>query len=129
MQLFAQAAPPGSRLLRVTGAARTPGLSVWSTRAANGTVRAVLINKSRSANRTVALRPPPGMAATATIERLRGPSVHARRGITLGGASYGASTTTGRLPAMSDTAIARRGRSFGIAVPRASAALVTLTPR
>ena len=34
LELFAQAAPAGARLLPVTGAARTPGLSVWATRAA-----------------------------------------------------------------------------------------------
>ena len=91
LQLFAQAAPPRSRLLHVTGVAATPGLSVWATRATDGTVRVVLINKSARANRTIALRPPAGLRAAATIERLTASGVHARRGIRLGGQTYGAS--------------------------------------
>jgi len=129
LQLFAQAAPPGSRLLALTGAARTPGLSVWATRATDGTVRVVLINKSATADHAVALRPPAGLRSAASIERLTAGGVHAHRGITIGGRSYGASTTTGRLAPLQTTTVTRRGQGFAISVPRASAALITIAPR
>ncbi len=43
--MFAEATPPGSRLVRVSGTA-APGLSTWATLGPDGTVRVVLINKS-----------------------------------------------------------------------------------
>ncbi len=54
--MFAEAAPPGARLLPV--AYRAPAtLRIWSTRARDGRVRVVLINDSRSRPATVAVRP------------------------------------------------------------------------
>jgi hypothetical protein len=129
LQLFAQAAPPRSRLLHLTGVATTPGLSVWATRATDGTVRVVLINKSVRADHTVALRPPSGLRAAATIERLTASGVHAARDITLGGRTYGASTTTGRLAPLQATSVTRQGRAFAVSLPHASAALVTIAAR
>ncbi|MDQ2898121.1 MAG: glycosyl hydrolase family 79 C-terminal domain-containing protein, partial [Actinomycetota bacterium] len=129
LQLFAQAAPPGSRLLPLTGVASTPGLSVWATRTTDGTVRVVLINKSATADHAIALRPPAGLRAAATIERLTAAGVHAHRGITIGGRTYGASTTTGRLTPLQATSVIRRGRAFAISLPHASAALITIAAR
>ncbi|HET9105485.1 MAG TPA: glycosyl hydrolase family 79 C-terminal domain-containing protein [Solirubrobacteraceae bacterium] len=129
LELFAQAAPAGARLLPVAGGTRMPGLSVWATRAPNGTVRTVLINKSTRSDRTVNLRPPAGLAATATIERLRGPSVHARGHITLGGATYGPDTSSGRLATVHVTAVRGGSAGYTVVVPHASAALVTFAPR
>jgi hypothetical protein len=54
------------------------------------------------------------------------PSAHAKREVSLGGRTYGASTETGRLaPLEVARAHARRGR-VTLAMPRASAALVTI---
>ncbi len=75
------------------------------------------------------LRPPAGLRTAATIERLTASGVHARRGITLGGRSYGASTTTGRLAALQSAAVARRGHGFVVSLPRASAVLLTIAAR
>ncbi len=129
LQLFAQAAPPGSRLLHLTGVAGTRGLSVWATRAIDGTVRVVLINKSATTDHAIALRPPAGLRAAAAIERLTASSVHAHRGITIGGRTYGARTTTGRLAPLRATTVTRRGPAFAISLPRASAALITIPSR
>jgi len=129
LQLFAQAAPPGSRLLPLTGVTRTPGLSVWATRATDGAVRVVLINKSVTADHAIALRPPAGLRAAASIERLTAGGVHAHRGITIGGRTYGASTATGRLAPLQAATVTRRGRAFAVSLPRASAALVTIAAR
>ena len=129
LQLFAQAAPPGSRLLSLTGVAGTPALSAWATRAPDGTVRVVVINKSATAAHTIALRPPAGLSATATIERLTAPSLTARRGIRLGGRAYGTATPTGRLTPVQTTQIVRRARAFPVTVGRGSATLVTFAAR
>jgi len=129
LQLFAQAAPPGSRLLSLTGVARNPGLSVWATRATDGTVRVVLINKSATADHAIVLRPPAGLRAAASVERLTAGGVHAHRGIIIGGRTYGATTRTGRLAPLQTTTVTRRRRAFAVSLPRASAALVTIAAR
>jgi hypothetical protein len=121
--MFARAAPPGSRLLRISGDAGGQ-IKLWATRAADGTIRVVAINKGVAA-RDLALRLP-GSRHAATLERLRAPSLTASRGVTLGGQSYGAVTDTGDLSGARDVqpAKATDGR-YVIHVPAASAALLT----
>ncbi len=90
-------------------------------------MRVVLINDSRRRPATVALRAP-GAAASATGVRLRAPRVAAKAGVTLGGQSFGAATTTGRLggPQRQFTLARVQGR-FVVRLPPASATL--LAPR
>jgi hypothetical protein len=134
--MFAQAAPPGARLL--AAAYRGPAtLRVWSTRSRDGQVRVVLINDSRARSVTVAVHPPaahgladgPGLT-TATGVLLRAPHADATTGVTIGGQSFGASTTTGELSgaARSFTLRAVQG-SFVVRVPPATATLLTLSSR
>jgi hypothetical protein len=60
LQLFAEAAPPASRLLRVRGVGGGGSvLSVWATRATDGIDRVLLIDKDPARAETVTLRPPP----------------------------------------------------------------------
>jgi hypothetical protein len=127
LQLFAQAAPVGARLIGLHGLHRAPGLSAWATRTGDGTVRVVLINKSQSVNRNVTLRAP-GAVRSATIERMQARSVYSGD-VTLGGRSYGASTSTGRLATPALESVSRRRPGYLVSVPRGSAALITFAPR
>jgi hypothetical protein len=123
LQLFAQAAPVGSRLLAVHGAPHSSTLSVWATRGADGRDRVVLIDKDPGHPQTVTL----AARGTVTVERMQAPGLAATSGVTLGGRTYGRSTATGRLQTPRTTGI--RPDSHGdvtVTVPGASAALVTL---
>jgi hypothetical protein len=71
------------------------------------------------------LRLPAGSGTTATIERMLAPSAHAKRRVTLGGRTYGA-TETGQLPAPEVARVRARGGKVTLSVPGASAALVTV---
>jgi hypothetical protein len=120
--MFAQAAPPGSRLAATT-TANARGLTVWATRGRKGRTRVVLINEGPD-SRTVALSA--AGAGPATLERLRAPSLTSTAGVTLGGQSFGTRTTTGRLAGRSSIAdlTASQGR-YVFTLPAESAALVT----
>lgn len=109
LEMFAQAAPPGARLLDVSG---SPGsVRAWATRAPNGTVHVVLINEDTARRRTLAVRIP-GAHRRATLERLRGKGITATTGVTLGGAS----------------AVRASSRGYVLTLPRASAAMLTIAP-
>ncbi|HUB04346.1 MAG TPA: glycosyl hydrolase family 79 C-terminal domain-containing protein [Solirubrobacteraceae bacterium] len=126
LQMFAQAAPAGSRLLRVSPAG-TAHLEVWATRALDHTIRIVVINESSRA-RTVELRLRATVAA-GTLERLEAPSLSARRGVTLGGQSFGTSTPTGLLAGpVRTSAVAWSARGYVFRVAAGSAAMLTLPP-
>lgn len=126
LELFAQAAPPGARLLRVSRHGADDGLSVWATRAPDHKVRVVVINKSQTQRKTVTVGLPAGAGRTATVERMLAPSAGAKRRVTLGGRTYGATTKTGRLRT-AEVALApiTKGR-VTLSMPRASAALVAV---
>ncbi|HTU95583.1 MAG TPA: glycosyl hydrolase family 79 C-terminal domain-containing protein [Solirubrobacteraceae bacterium] len=126
LQLFAQAAPAGARLLSVSRRGADAGLSVWATRAPDRSLRVVVINKSRAQRKTVTVRLPAGAGTTATVERMLAPSAAAKQGVSLGARTYGATTQTGQLrPARVAAATVTRGR-VTLSVPRASAALLTV---
>jgi hypothetical protein len=137
MLMFAQAAPPGSQLLPVSG--RPPStLRVWSTRDTGGRVRVILINDSRSRAVTVAVRPPAPAPAgspaaptpTATAVQLRAPHADATSAVTIDGQSFGATTTTG-IPAgvTSSATVPATAGAFVVTVPAASATLLTIGAR
>ncbi|MGI8715291.1 MAG: glycosyl hydrolase family 79 C-terminal domain-containing protein [Solirubrobacteraceae bacterium] len=129
LQLFAQATPPGSRLLALPRLGHRSLLSVWATRAADGSTRVVLIDKDPNRGATVTLRPPRGASARATLERLTAPGVDSRNGITLGGRTYGRETYSGRLAAPRAASLAPAASGgYRLTVPRGSAALVTFAP-
>ena len=127
MMMFAQATPPGSRLLGLAGK-RAAGLSAWATKATGGQIRVVLINKSLDQTQVITVRLP-STAAPATLERLQAPNAGARTGITLGGQGFGAATATGRLADPSaGTRFTPTSRGYRISLPAASAAMLTLAP-
>ena len=126
LEMFAQAAPAGSRLLSVSRP-RTRQLQAYATQDPRGTVRAVVINEGSGA-RTVDVRVH-GASRTGTIELLTAPSIGATSGVTLGGQSYGNSTTTGRLAGARKTnTIAPTRGGYVLSVPPASAVMLTMPP-
>ena len=94
LMMFAQAAPPGSRLLQISGS--SSGLKVWATRATDGTVRIALINENSTGAATLSLRIP-GKHAAGSLSRLLAPHLESTRRITLGGQTFGSATRTGKL--------------------------------
>lgn len=123
--MFAQAAPPGARLVPLNGGSPA-GFKRWATLAPNGRLRVVLINKSLTWRRVVVLelRVASGVAR---IQRLQAPSAASPAGVTIGGQSFGSQTATGELtgPAQTELLAPRAGR-YVVTVPRASAALITI---
>jgi hypothetical protein len=125
MVMFAQAAPAGSHLLRL-GTAAPAGVKIWGTRASDGVVHVVVINKRLAKSQFLRITVP-GAHGAAEVEQLRAPSVHATGGVTLGGQTFGAETSTGALagPALHQT-VASSGGGYPITVPAASATMLTL---
>lgn len=122
--LFSQAAPAGSRLLPVA-AGDQRHLRAWATLAPDHLVRVLLINVGGATRATV--HAPAGYGAqAASVEWLRARSAYATAGVTLGGRRFGV-TGTGALPAPRLAVARPRGGSFRIAMPGASAALLTLS--
>lgn len=125
--MFARAAPPGSRLLRVLSPPQTR-LRAWATRGADGRLRLLLINDSPDRGAQVRVRVPRGYRGTiASVERLRAPGAAATTGITIGGRRFG-TTRTGTPPPPRPQALGSRGVVRILSVPAASAALVTMPP-
>lgn len=127
LMLFAQAAPPGSRLLQ-TAVDGAPTVRAWTTRATDGTRRVVLINDDLRARHVFLVRGlPPG--ARAEVIRLLAPSVHATGGVTLGEQRFGL-TRTGKLSAPPEQEpISSDGGNYEITLGPTSAAMLTVLPR
>lgn len=127
MMMFAQAAPPGSRILKLS-ASLPPGLEAWATRDEQGTVRVVLINQRATGGESVRVRVP---AATgpATIDRLRASGLAATGGVTLDGQTFGAATQAGLLTGSpTRDLVTPFGGAYSVHIPAASAATLTVTP-
>lgn len=126
LEMFAQAAPAGSRLLKVSATA-AGNLRAYATRAPDGTVRVVAINETTT-GRVVRVRVGGGSRA-AMLQLLTAPSLSSTSGVTLGGQSFGGSTTTGMLAGRGNTdAVAPTRGEYPVQVPAASAAMLTLPP-
>lgn len=137
--VFAQAAPPGARLLHISGD-RSATVRVWATKARDGTIGIVVVNQDLGHPVSVALAVA-DHRGTATAETLRLPessfgqeSPAGDRGtssvvdpVTLGGQRIAAGSATGRLtgPRKVSTLMPSSGR-YRLVLPAASAALVTI---
>ncbi|HTX45652.1 MAG TPA: glycosyl hydrolase family 79 C-terminal domain-containing protein [Solirubrobacteraceae bacterium] len=123
---FAQAAPPGSSLLKVSGFG-SGQIHIYATRAPDGTEHVVLINMASKGSERIDVKI--GSSATAgTLERLTAPSLAATGHVSLGGQSFAANTSTGQLTGTPSTTTVSRGKDGGYSVPlpAASAAILTL---
>jgi hypothetical protein len=125
MMMFAQAAPAGSRLLKL-GTAAPAGVKVWATRAKDGVVRVVVINKRLAGSRFLRLRIA-GAHGPAAVEQLRAPSIHSTGGVTIGGQTFGTTTSSGVLAGPADhQTVTASGGGYPITVPPASATMLTI---
>jgi len=125
LEMFAQAAPAGSRLIATT-ISNAQGITTWATRGRAGHTRVVLINESLD-RRTVAVSATVPGSGPAALERLRAPRLTSTSEVTLGGQSFGADTTTGRLAGRSHVAeVEPSGGRYEFTLPAESAALITL---
>ncbi len=125
--MFAQATPPGSRLLRISGSGGA-GLSTWATIGAGGTTRVVVIDKRTYGSRVVEISAPAG-ARAATLELMRAPAITSKTGITIGGQGFGAQTSTGELAGTPQTTTLKPSNGhYTFTLPAASAALLTIAP-
>ena len=124
LMMFAQGSPTGSRLISLH-TKLPPRVKLWATRSTNGTIRATLINDNFSKPATVKL-PTSGKTGGASVEALRAAHIGATGGVTLGGRSFGRSTSTGRLPAPKLTRLKARGGHYSVRIPPATAVLVTM---
>jgi hypothetical protein len=123
--MFAQAAPAGSRLLRISSGSQSE-LRAWATLGPDHRIRIVLINDSLRSAAQTQIRVAGG-AGPGAIERLGARSAYATAGISLGGASFGSDTATGVLPAPKPQAVTARAGGYSVAVPAGSAALLTVS--
>jgi hypothetical protein len=124
--MFAKAAPPGSRLERVSGP-HGP-LHAWATVAPDGTRRVVVINEDSARGQEVALKPPQ-KAGIANLAWLLAPGASATTGVTLDGQSFGAETATARLAGRSGrAAVISANGGYVLTLPSASAVMLTLVP-
>jgi hypothetical protein len=125
--MFAQAAPPGARLLPVSGTAGSD-LRAWATLAGNHTLRVALINESLTRAYTVAVGGTGSSSGTATLQRLQAHSAYSTSGVMLGGQGFGSRTSTGMLAGQPQSIPVRPGGGrYTVDVPASSAALLTVT--
>jgi hypothetical protein len=123
MLMFAQAAPPGSRLIPI-GGLPDGSLKMWATLAPDGTERVVLINEDPANPQSLVFRAP---GSSASVEGLTAPSVDATDGVTLGGQSFGDATATGLLPGPPQTSTVYPLLGlYSLTVPPGSAMMLTL---
>jgi hypothetical protein len=126
--MFARAAPPGSQLLHISTGSQAQVRS-WATRGRDGHVRVLLINDSLQSSAQAVVQAPIGYGRKpAALERLLARSAYARSGITLGGRSFGV-TSTGVLAPPKPLTVSPHDGAYAVSLPASSAALLTLTHR
>jgi len=122
--MFSEAAPPGSRLLQISGVSGTGTVRAWATRTPDGEVNVVLINDATGHPQDLTVQVP-GSMPEGTLERLSAPRVQATSGVTIGGQSFGRETTTGLPAGAFRFQLLPRARTLHIFLPAASAAMLT----
>jgi hypothetical protein len=121
--MFGQAFPPGARMLSLN--APSGPLKAWATQARDGRVRVVLINKDPVSAVTVRVQLP-GPQTPVALEPLRAPALSATSQVTLGGQTFGSSTSTGVLPSDPHPATVSSVLGYYVVhVPPASAVMLT----
>jgi hypothetical protein len=126
--LFTRGAPAGAKIVSVSPASDS-GLTTWSTRGPDRYERIVMINKDVEHWRNLLIGAP-GTAGPGQLEVLKAPSVSSLSGVTLGGQSFGAATTTGLLSGHAHWPQVRpKGGRYLVRLRPGSAALLTVRLR
>jgi hypothetical protein len=120
--MFAQAFPPGARLLPV--AAPNGPVKIWATNDPQGTTHVVFLNQDPTAEHDV-LFTLPGAPPQGSLETLTAPSLASTSGVSLGGQTFGAETNTGVLGPINTTPISPVAGAFTVSLPPGSAAMLT----
>jgi hypothetical protein len=124
MLMFAQAFPPGAQLLPVS--APSGPLKLWATRAPDGHIRVVAINKDPANGYQVQIQVPGSdISGQASLDWLQAPHVNSTSGVTLGGQTFGQETTTGTLGQPQTQPVLSVAGAYSFQVPPASAVLLT----
>jgi hypothetical protein len=124
MMMFARAAPPGSRIMRLQKDLPA-GLEAWATRTPAGTVHVVLINKDAHGSEPFTLHVPQA-AGPADVTRLQGQGLASTRDVRLGGQTFGQATSTGLLTGTpTGEIVSPVGDAYTLALPGASAAMLS----
>jgi hypothetical protein len=124
MMMFARAAPPGSRILRLQKDL-PPGVEAWATSTAAGTVHVVLINKNAHGSEPVTLHVPQA-AGPAAVTRLQGSGLGSTRDVRLGGQTFGGATATGLLTGTpAGEIVSPVDGAYTLPLPGASAAMLS----
>jgi len=127
LEMFVSAAPAGSRLLAVSNRSDA-ALHTWATRTHDGTIRVLAVNTGMGA-RVVRVGVAGHATGQAEIERLTAPSLRSSDGVSLGGQTFGSSTSTGVLSGTPEVStVSPVDGRYAVSLPAGSAALLTLTP-
>jgi hypothetical protein len=124
--MFAQAAPPGSRLISLTvNSNGNPNIRAWATMTPNHQLHVVLLNDSLTQSKTVTLYEP-WWAGSAKLERLAATNAYATTGVRLGGQSFGVQTGTGKLGGVSRiSTVPPNHGAYDVTIPASNAAMLT----
>jgi hypothetical protein len=130
LEMFARAAPAGSRLLSVSGG-RDATLHTWATRSPDGTIQVLAVNTGTGARvlRVGAAGSEPPLTRPAQLQLLTAPGLRAADGIALAGQTFGSGTSTGVLagePLVST--VSPVSERYEVWLPAGSAALLVLSP-
>jgi hypothetical protein len=121
--VFAQAFPPGARMLPVNIPAGP--VKVWATLGADGHTRVTLINKEATTPVSIRLTLPSD-SSPAQLQQLTAPSLDATSGVAYDGQTFGSSTDTGRLARHPrSTSLVPAGGGYTVTLPAGSAAVLT----
>jgi hypothetical protein len=124
MLMFAQADPPGSRLLDVT--ATSGPLKAWAVQTPSGHTNVVLINKSTTTNYSVHVTIA-GAQPALSSESLQAPSLSSTSGVTIGGQTFPLGTTSSKLAGtpVRGTVTPALGGGYDVTVPVAGAVMLS----
>ncbi|MBO0689956.1 MAG: hypothetical protein J2P40_10345 [Candidatus Dormibacteraeota bacterium] len=120
--LAAQALPAGARLVPVRGAGGD--VEAWATLDGRGTLRLVLLHRGSGGPAGVDVQLPG--RGPARVARLQAPSLDARTGVSLGGATFDGSGDGRPRGTAGGERVDQAGGTYRLRLPAASGALVTL---